>query len=232
MKAKKLFRFAELNNFPNVFQFPQQFENQWQTVFGNAHPIVLELACGKGEYAVNMAKAFPHKNFIGVDIKGNRMYVGAKKALDEGVNNVKFLRTRIEQILDYFNPGAIAEIWITFPDPFLRDSKAKNRLTHHKFLNMYQQLLAPDGIIHLKTDSPELFAFTKEMIEYHQCRIVELIEDVHAGGQPKFPLSILTYYESQHLLDKRTIRYVSFRLPEQPIIVPPKKKANEETAVV
>lgn len=232
MKAKKLFRFAALNTFPNVFQFPQDFKDQWTVTFGNDHPIVLELACGKGEYAVNMAKAFPDKNFIGVDIKGNRMYVGAKKALDEGVGNVRFMRTRIEQILDYFHPGAVSEIWITFPDPFLRDGKAKNRLTHHKFLKMYQQLLAPNGIIHLKTDSPELFAFTKEMIEYHQCSIVDLIEDVHAGGQPKFPLSILTYYESQHLLDNRTIRYVSFRLPQQAIIVPPKKKLNDEAATV
>jgi tRNA (guanine-N7-)-methyltransferase len=142
-----------------VLQFPEQSKDKWQTIFGNYNPIVLELACGKGEYTVNMAKAFPDKNFIGIDIKGNRMYVGAKMALQQEISNVRFLRIRIEQILDYFNQQSIAEIWITFPDPFLRESKAKNRLTHHKFLTMYQSILVENGLIHLKTDSKELFDF-------------------------------------------------------------------------
>jgi tRNA (guanine-N7-)-methyltransferase len=232
MKAKKLKRFAEIATFENVLQFPENIKDQWKQIFGNDHPIVLELACGKGEYTVNMAKAFPDKNFIGIDIKGNRMYVGAKMALQQGISNVRFLRIRIEQILDYFSAQQISEIWITFPDPFLRESRAKNRLTHHKFLKMYQSILVPDGMIHLKTDSSELFDFTNEMIAYHACPVLERIEDVHKNGTPAFPLSILTYYEGMHLLDHRTIRYVRFRLPDQEIIVPPKKKNHEEETAV
>jgi len=212
MKAKKLKRFAEISTFPNVFQFPEQSKDKWQTIFGNDNPIVLELACGKGEYTVNMAKAFPDKNFIGIDIKGNRMYVGAKMALQQEISNVRFLRIRIEQILDYFNPQSIAEIWITFPDPFLRESKAKNRLTHHKFLKMYQSILVENGLIHLKTDSKELFDFTNEMIEHHQCPLVERIDDVHKNGTPTFPLSILTFYEGMHLADNRTIRQLQITI--------------------
>ena len=232
MKGKKLKRFAEISTFSNVFQFPENIGDVWKKIFGNDNPIVLELACGKGEYTVNMAKAFPDKNFIGIDIKGNRMYVGAKMALQQEISNVRFLRIRIEQILSYFNAHSISEIWITFPDPFLRESKAKNRLTHHKFLKMYQQILVKDGIIHLKTDSKELFDFTNEMVEFHQCPIVEKIDDVHKNGEPAFPLSILTFYEGMHLLDHRTIQYISFRLPSAEIIVPPKKKLNEEETLV
>jgi tRNA (guanine-N7-)-methyltransferase len=232
MKGKKLFRFAEIKTFKNVFEYPQDAKNLWTKVM-DERQLVLELACGKGEYAVNMAKAFPDKNFIGVDIKGNRMYVGAKKALTENINNVCFLRARIEQISDYFHTHTVAEIWITFPDPFLKDAKAKNRLTHHKFLAMYQQLLVPNGIIHLKTDSPPLFAFTLEMIAHHGCEIVEKIDNIYAHGEPAFPLTIQTHYEAMHLADHRTIQYVSFRLPKNQIIIPPKKQVDEnEKAVV
>lgn len=231
MKGNKLARFAAIKEFKNVFEFPQEAESKWEPYFGNNQPIVLELACGKGEYSVNMAKAIPEKNFIGVDIKGNRMYIGAKKALEENITNVAFLRTRIEQITDYFFPHSIAEIWITFPDPFLREGKAKNRLTHHKFLALYQKLLKPGGIVHLKTDSKPLFDFTLEMIAHHQCPIIECIHDVYKQGTPAFPLNIQTYYEGLHLLDHRTIQYVSFHLPELPITVPPKKITHEETAL-
>ena len=143
MKGKKLFRFAAIEKFNNVFQYPEGMASKWKTFFNNDNPIVLELACGKGEYAVNMAKAFPDKNFVGVDVKGNRMYIGAKKALEENVTNVAFLRTQIQKIEDYFEPQSIDEIWITFPDPFLKDSKAKNRLTHSRFLREYQKVLQP-----------------------------------------------------------------------------------------
>lgn len=231
MQGKKLQRFAELNTFSNVYQYPENIQEKWTEIFGNNNPIVLELACGKGEYTVNMAKAFPDKNFIGIDVKGNRMYIGAKMALQEGIKNVAFLRIRIEQIIAYFKAGQVAEIWITFPDPFLRESKAKNRLTHHKFLKMYQQILNNQGKVHLKTDSKPLFDFTAEMVAYHQCKILERIDDVHKNGVPAFPLSILTFYEKQHLLDNRTIQYICFNLPESEIIVPPKKKLHEETPV-
>jgi tRNA (guanine-N7-)-methyltransferase len=232
MRGKKQQRFAEIKTFGNVFELPEGIADRWPAIFNNPNPIVLELACGKGEYAVNMAKAFPDKNFIGVDIKGNRMYVGAKKALQEQVTNVAFLRTRIEQLTLHFHPQSVSEIWITFPDPFLRDSRAKNRLTHHKFLAMYQQLLQPGGLVHLKTDSDELFAFTLEMIAHHQCPIVQQIDNVYAKGQPEFPLNIQTYYEGMHLLDNRTIHYVSFRLPDAPIVIPPKKKQTPDEAAV
>lgn len=228
MQGKKLMRFAELKTFKNVFEFPEDMGSKWQGHFQNQHPIIVELACGKGEYSVNMAKAFPDKNFIGVDVKGNRMYVGAKKALNEGIENVAFLRTRIEQIDQYFSPHSVSEIWITFPDPFLRDGKAKNRLTHHKFLSLYQKILVPGGIIHLKTDSSELFAFTHEMVAHHRCEIIQDIANVYQQGTPAFPLNIQTYYEGQHLLDNRTIQYISFRLPAATIIIPPKKKLDEQ----
>ena len=232
MQGKKLMRFAEIKTFKNVLEFPENMNEKWPQHFQNNNPIILELACGKGEYSVNMAKAFPEKNFIGVDIKGNRMYVGAKKALQECIENVAFLRTRIEQIDQYFAPHSVSEIWITFPDPFLRDGKAKNRLTHHKFLALYQKILVPGGIVHLKTDSPELYAFTEEMVAHHQCKVVQNIDDVYKNGTPEFPLTIQTYYEGMHLLDKRTIRYISFKLPDTNIVVPPKKKKDESQATV
>ena len=117
MQGKKLKRFAAIKTFDNVYEYPENMQDKWESHFNNDHPIILELACGKGEYSVNMALAFPDKNFIGVDVKGNRMFIGAKRALTENISNVAFLRIRIEQILQYFNPHSIAEIWITFPDP-------------------------------------------------------------------------------------------------------------------
>lgn len=231
MKAKKLKRFAAIKEFQNVFEFPENMAEKWSDIFKNNHPIVVELACGKGEYTVNMAKAFPDKNFIGVDIKGNRMFVGAQKALQDNITNVCFLRIRIESILQYFSSQSISEIWITFPDPFLRESKAKNRLTHHKFLAIYQQILQPKGLIHLKTDSTELYQFTKEMIAHHQCELLEDNPDIYKNGTPKFPLNIQTFYEGMHLADNRIIKYLQFRLPESHIIVPQKKKIHEEDPV-
>ncbi len=232
MQGKKLKRFAAIKTFDNVYEYPENMQDKWSTHFNNDHPIILELACGKGEYSVNMALAFPDKNFIGVDVKGNRMFIGAKRALAENISNVAFLRIRIEQILQYFNPHSISEIWITFPDPFLREGKAKNRLTHHKFLALYQQLLKPNGIIHLKTDSVELYEFTQEMVAHHTCEVIQNIGDVYKNGTPAFPLNIQTFYEGMHLKDNRTIRYISFRLPQTKIEIPPKKKLNEEEATL
>lgn len=223
MKGKKLFRFAEIERFKNVFQYPENMQDQWQSFFGNKNPVVLELACGKGEYAVNMAKAFPNKNFIGLDVKGNRMYVGAKKALEENVNNVAFLRTQIQKVAEYFHPQSVDEIWITFPDPFLRDSKEGKRLTHSRFLKEYQKILKPSAKINLKTDSKPLFDFTAEMVELHKCELVQRIDDVYENGEPEWPLNIKTFYEGMHLEDNRTIQYICFRLPTKEIIVPPKK---------
>lgn len=224
MKGKKQYRFAAIKEFENVLESPENMKGKWSAFFGNDNPIVLELACGKGEYTRNMAKAFPNKNFLGIDIKGNRIFVGAKEALAQEVKNVGFMRAQIQQLQDYFNPQEFEEIWITFPDPFLKDSKAKNRLTHSRFLKVYQALLPKNALIHLKTDSKPLFDFTQEMIELHHCVVHEKIDDIYLNGEPEFPLNIQTFYEKMHLEDKRTIQYISFRLPEKEIIIPPKKK--------
>src|SRR5258706_286670 len=169
MGQKKLIRFEELKTFSNVLQFPQGIQGKWNSYFKNNHPIILELACGKGEYSVGLGQLFPEKNFIGVDLKGNRIWVGAKKALQNDLFNVAFLRVQIDQITEYFSKDEVTEIWITFPDPQLRMSKAKKRLTHPKFLRLYQQFLIPGGLVHLKTDSPDLYDFTKQVIELYGC---------------------------------------------------------------
>ncbi len=232
MKAKKLFRFAAIETFANVFQYPEEMADKWKPFFKNDNEIVLELACGKGEYSVNFAQAFPNKNFVGVDIKGNRMYVGAKLALDNEVTNVAFLRTQIQKITEYFEPNSIGEIWITFPDPFLKESKAGKRLTHSRFLKEYQKILKPGATINLKTDSKPLFDFTVEMIEHHKCEVVKRIDNVYAQGEPEFPLNIKTFYEGMHLEDNRTIQYICFKLPTKEIVIPPKKKKDDQETTI
>jgi tRNA (guanine-N7-)-methyltransferase len=224
MGQKKLERFAAIETFKNVFQMPENMGGKWHDYFSNNHPITLELACGKGEYAVGMAQMFPEKNFIGVDIKGNRMYIGAKKSLTENINNVAFLRTQILDLEKYFIPNEIEAIWITFPDPFLRKSKAKNRLTHPRFLAIYQKLLIPSGRINLKTDSTELYDYTLEVIAEQGCTIHQNISDVYANGKPEGLLGIQTFYEKSHLQDNRIIKFVSFTLPDSPIKIPPKNQ--------
>lgn len=214
MGHKKLIRFEAIKSFSNVLQFPTGMAGHWAAHFGNAHPLTLELACGKGEYALGLARLYPERNFIGVDIKGNRIYVGAKRAMDQGLNNVAFLRTEIDKINEYFAPGEVAEIWITFPDPQLRTSKAKKRLTHPKFLRLYQQFLAPGGCIHLKTDSPALYQFTKTVIERYDCQLLEDIDHVYQTD-PGPELSIKTYYESLDIAQSQRVHYLKFSLPAQ-----------------
>lgn len=215
MGQKKLERFAELNTFKNVLQFPNDIAGNWNKYFQNTNTIILELACGKGEYAVGLGRLFPHKNFIGVDLKGNRIWVGAKKALQDKLDNVSFLRTQIDQITDYFAANEVQEIWITFPDPQLRTSKAKKRLTHPKFLRKYQQILKSGGLIHLKTDSPLLYSFTKTVIEKYNCTLQEDIDDVFAQENIKDELKIKTHYESLDIAGSNRIHYLCFSLPAQ-----------------
>jgi tRNA (guanine-N7-)-methyltransferase len=217
MGHKKLIRFAEIETFPNVLIYPENMPGQWPAFFKNNHPLTLELACGKGDYTVGLARKYPERNFLGVDLKGNRIWRGAKTALDESINNAAFLRTQIDKLNNYFAEGEIAEIWITFPDPFLRNSKAKKRLTHPKFLQLYQPLLAPGGTINLKTDSAELYEFTKEVIEASGCTLIENIPDIYALTDIPPLLQIKTYYEGMHLEDGRTIRYLKFALPAKPL---------------
>lgn len=226
MGQKKLVRFEAIKSFSNVLQHPENMQGKWYEYFKNNNPVTLELACGKGEYSVNLGRQYKDRNFIGVDIKGNRIYIGAKNALAEGLENVAFLRAQIQQLTRYFAKEEISEIWIIFPDPFLRESKAKNRLTHARFLKEYQQVLKKDGVIHLKTDSKELYEFTLESINEQQCPIHENIIDIYGKGKATDALAIQTFYEKMHLAEGRTIYYLSFSLPHQPIHLPEKKKAD------
>ena len=187
----------------------------WHLHFKNDNPVTLELACGKGEYTLGLAQLYPKKNFIGVDLKGNRIWVGAKKALDQNLQNVAFLRTQIDGITSYFNEGEVEEIWITFPDPQLRISKSKKRLTHPKFLRMYQHILKPGGKIHLKTDSPELFDFTKKIIYQYGCLLIEESDNIYLQSQIKPELMIKTHYELLDIAQSNRIHYLSFSLPAQ-----------------
>ena len=196
MGQKKLVRFEELKTFSNVLEFPEDMQGKWNDHFKNNNPLILELACGKGEYAVGLGQLYPAKNFIGVDLKGNRIWVGAKKALQNNLHNVAFLRTQIDQITEYFSKDEVAEIWITFPDPQLRMSKAKKRLTHPKFLRLYQQFLIPGGLIHLKTDSPDLYHFTKQVIEMYGCMLHTDNDNVNDKAIIPDELKIKTHYES------------------------------------
>jgi tRNA (guanine-N7-)-methyltransferase len=215
MGQKKLARFAELDTFSNVLQFPKEMAGQWRTFFKNDNPITLELACGKGEYAVGLGSIYPNRNFVGVDLKGNRIWVGARKALQQDLKNVAFLRTQIDQVNEYFGPNEVAEIWITFPDPQLRLSKSKKRLTHPKFLRLYQQFIKAGGLIHLKTDSPELYRFTKQVIELYNCVTHVDKENVYAEAGMTSELSIKTHYESLDIAGSNRIHYLCFSLPEK-----------------
>ena len=215
MGHKKLIRFAELETFDNVLQFPGNIKGKWAEFLKNKNPIVLELACGKGEYAVGLGALYPQKNFIGIDIKGNRIWVGAKKALENKLHNVAFLRTQIDQVNEYFSKAEVSEIWITFPDPQLRKSKAKKRLTHPKFLRLYQQFLKQGGNIHLKTDSPNLYEFTKRVIEMYGCVLHNDHEDLYHSETISEELKIKTHYESLDIAQSNRVHYLCFSLPHE-----------------
>jgi tRNA (guanine-N7-)-methyltransferase len=217
MGQKKLIRFAEIATFRNVLQYPQAIKGKWHEHFQNDHPITLELACGKGEYTVGLARLYPDRNFIGIDLKGNRIWVGAKKAINEGLSNAAFLRSHIDKITDYFAPGEVREIWITFPDPQLRVSHAKKRLTHPKYLRLYQQILAPHSLIHLKTDSPNLYQFTLLVIEMFGCILHQATEELYTIGNRSPEMDIKTHYESLDIAGSRKIHYICFSLPDKPL---------------
>lgn len=227
MGQKKLVRFEAISKYRNVLQYPQNIKGHWHEFFANSHPITLELACGKGEYSVNLGRQNKDKNYIGVDIKGNRIYIGAKQSLAEGLDNVAFMRTHILQLEDYFNPGDVEAIWIVFPDPFLSESREKNRLTHPRFLYRYQRIMKPGGIINLKTDSKELYDYTQEVIAQNNCTIVEDIQDIYGKGKATGALAIQTFYEQMHLANGRTIYYLAFRLPEEEVNVAEKYKTHQ-----
>ncbi|HVE61113.1 MAG TPA: tRNA (guanosine(46)-N7)-methyltransferase TrmB [Chitinophagaceae bacterium] len=215
MGQKKLIRFTEIKTFANVLQYPENIAGNWHLHFKNNNPVILELACGKGEYTLGLAQLYPKKNFIGVDLKGNRIWVGAKKALQQGLENVAFLRIQIDGISNYFKKDEVEEIWIIFPDPQLRISKSKKRLTHPKFLRMYQQILKPGGKIHLKTDSPELYHFTKKVIDHYHCSLLQESDNIYQQQHIKPELKIKTHYELLDIAQSNRIHYLSFSLPPQ-----------------
>jgi tRNA (guanine-N7-)-methyltransferase len=210
MGQKKLIKFNQIKTFGNVLEKPEGMAGNWGRFFGNNNPITLELACGKGEYSVGLGTMYPNRNFIGVDIKGNRIWKGAKTALENKLTNVAFLRTEIDQLLLYFAPSEIAEIWIVFPDPQLRFSKAKKRLTHPKFLRMYQQILLPNGLIHLKTDSPQLYQFTQTVINLFDLKLLYNYDDVAMQDPTNLELSIETHYQQLDIAGSNRIHYLQF----------------------
>lgn len=213
MGKDKLRKFAEVATFANVVQLEsgQAFKGKWaKEFFKNEHPVILELACGKGEYSVNLAKLFPDRNFIGVDYKGNRIWRGAKTALEEGVTNVGFLRIQIETILDYFSPNEVQEIWITFPDPQPQVSREKKRLTHPRFLEKYKTILKDAGVMHLKTDNDGFYSYTLEQIEALQLHKTRETTDLYKSDIVDNVLAIKTYYEKKYLADSKNINYVEW----------------------
>ena len=215
MGQKKLIRFAELLEFPNVLQYPKNMAGKWDEFFGNNLPITLELACGKGEYAVGLARLNPSRNYIGIDVKGNRIWVGAKLALRDNLRNVAFVRSQIDKLGDYFSADEVSEIWLPFPDPQLRGSKLKKRLTHPKFLRLYQTVMMPGKPVHLKTDSPALYTFTKQVIHLYDLTVKIDIVDIHAHRDLPESLKIKTHYEGLDIAGSRKVYYLQFLLPEQ-----------------
>lgn len=213
MGQKKLVRFAAIKTYAHVLEKPANTAGTWAGFFKNKNPITLELACGKGEYTLGLAAMHPQRNYLGLDIKGNRIYVGAKKSLEQGLTNVGFLRTQIDCISDYFAPGEVDEIWFSFPDPQLQISKAKKRLTHPVFLRKYKQFLPENAVLHLKTDSPVLYKFTKKVIELYGATLLKDYPDTYALATEPELLQIKTHYEGLDIAQSGKIHYLQFTLP-------------------
>ncbi|MBP6610837.1 MAG: tRNA (guanosine(46)-N7)-methyltransferase TrmB [Paludibacter sp.] len=218
MGKNKLSKFADMEEFPHVFQVSShslregagfEMKGKWNELFfKNNNPIVLELGCGKGEYTVGLGELYPDKNFVGVDIKGARMWKGAKDSLQKGMTNVAFLRTNIEMIFHFFAANEVSEIWITFPDPQMK--KVTKRLTATNFISSYMQFLNPNGVIHLKSDSNFMFTYTCEMVKVNNFKVNVLTNDLYASNLLDPILGIQTYYEQQWLGRGITIKYIQF----------------------
>ena len=230
MSREKLRKFSELSAFANVYENRNaeqpgltdcngesiDLKGKWNpSHFKNSQPITLELACGRGEYSLGLSRMFPHRNFIGLDIKGARLWQGAQIALTEGLTNVAFLRTRIEQIELFFAQNEVDEIWITFPDPFLRESKTNRRLTSPPFLKRYTNFLKPNAVIHLKTDDDTLYQFTLDSIAETGAILLYADDDIYDKPLPMPELELKTYYEKMHLSKQKKIKYIKFELADQ-----------------
>lgn len=214
MAKDKLRKFAEFESFDNAFSADEGalMKGKWGAeLFGNTNPITLELACGKGEYTVNLARMYPDRNFIGIDCKGDRLWRGAKTALEEGLANVAFLRIRIEDLVDYFGGHEVSEIWITFPDPQPTKRREKKRLTYSRFLELYKQVIREDGVMHLKTDSDLLYESSLEQLQAFGTEILENTNNLYRSDLVDAVLSIKTYYEQKYLEIDKNINYVKWR---------------------
>lgn len=211
-KKGKLQKFAEVTAFSNCYERATELKGKWAThVFKNDNPITLELACGKGEYTLGLAKRFPDRNFIGVDIKGNRIWKGAKYALENNMHNVAFHRIMIGNIEDYFALGEIDEFWITFPDP--QHAKKRKRLTNPMFLERYRNISNPHPILNLKSDSTRFYEYTKEVIAEQSLEIIENNDDIYQWNTiPEYLANIQTFYEKMWLEDGKKIKYLKYRL--------------------
>ena len=245
MGKNKLKKFAEMETFRNVFQCGARetlegnpvvaMRGKWhEEYFHNDNPIVLELGCGRGEYTVGLAARYPDKNYIGIDIKGARMWAGAKQAELAGMKNVAFLRTNIEMLAHFFAPNEVAEIWITFPDPQMK--KATKRLTSTYFMARYRQLLRPNGIIHLKTDSPFLYTYTQAMVKENQYPLLVDTSDLYGdeamrqlGDEVSEARALQTHYEHQWLDRGLTIKYIAWQLPEEPSLIEPEVEIEKDS---
>lgn len=224
MGKNKLARFAENRTLKNVFQPTREealdnypLKGKWRSeVFRNDNPIVLELGCGKGEYSVGLAKAFPEKNFIGIDIKGARFWFGAKEAIAENLTNVAFLRTQIELLEGFFAQDEVDEIWITFPDPQIKFKRTKHRMTNPEFLERYKKMLKKEGTVHLKTDSEFLHGYTLGLLQGQGHEIISAHHDIYGAPEyePGTPLlrEIKTYYEGLFSAKGKTITYIKFKI--------------------
>ena len=213
MPRQKLKRYAELPHFANVLMRPYDLKGKWlANYFRNAQPITLELACGKGEYTVALARRFPQRNFIGIDAKGDRLWKGAKAALQERLSNAAFLRGLIEELPEFFAPQEAQEIWIPFPEPHPKRAKMQRRLTSPHFLHCYRQFLQPGGRIHFKTDDDSLFEFTVKTLRAENCTIHELYEDLHGAVMEDDLRALKTAYERRYLAAGKAIKYVCFGL--------------------
>lgn len=227
MGKNKLQKFSDMETFGCVLQYPRHiliekgfpYKGKWNTeFFSRDNPITLELGCGKGEYTVALAESNHSRNYIGVDIKGARMWKGAKKVEEKGMDNAAFLRTEIEQIEQFFAPGEVDEIWITFPDPQMQ--KARKRLTSSRFLTNYRKFLRPGGVVNLKTDSPFLYEYTRRLVELNGFEVLAITDDLYGSGLADPVTSIKTFYEQQWLSRGKTIKLISFRLGDEEIKEP------------
>ncbi|MDR2118977.1 MAG: tRNA (guanosine(46)-N7)-methyltransferase TrmB [Tannerellaceae bacterium] len=236
MGKNKLAKFEMMAAYPHVFQYSFDklqeegfaLKGHWnEGFFNNTHPVVLELGCGKGEYTVGLGRLFPDTNFIGVDIKGARMWSGARESLEAGMTNVAFLRTRIELLPSFFAPGEVSEIWITFPDPQMK--KPNKRLTSAFFLHLYRQVLQAGGLIHLKTDSRFLYTYTAALVQANGLPIRLCTDDLYHSRPGDDLPAIRTYYEQQWLERGMTIKYLCFVCEERETYAEPDIEIEQDS---